>query len=219
MMQYGAVIFDNDGVCVDSEGLSGESDAQVLRELGVSINAREATLLSLGLTHEQSVRRIEETFGVTLPPDYLPRTEEALKIAYKTRLTAMSGVADLMQRLRVPYCVASNSPPSKLGLGLACTGLFELLYPHIYCAKLVQRGKPAPDLFLYAAERLSISPSRCVVIEDSLAGVTAGKAAGMQVIGFVGGSHHDDKNGATLLSAGADAIAASMTEIAEMLGV
>ena len=119
----------------------------------------------------------------------------------------------------MPFCVASNSPPAKLGLGLSITNLFELVYPHIDCAKLVAQGKPAPDLFLHAARSLGVAPERTVVVEDSVAGVTAAKAAGMTAIGFTGGLHSGPPSAKRLKAAGADHIAETMDEVSSLLGL
>jgi HAD superfamily hydrolase (TIGR01509 family) len=218
-MRPDLIIFDNDGVLVDSEILSAAIEAEVLTALGRPTTTDEAMRLFLGMTHDDMERYIRDVFGLTLPADHRETNHRLLAEAYKTRLTAIPGVADLMDRLTIPFCVASNSPPAKLGLGLTVTNLFERLYPHIFCAKLVKRGKPAPDLFLYAADRMGVSPSRTVVIEDSVAGVTGARAAGMTVIGFLGGSHHTPANAAMLRDAGAAHIAHTMAEVGALLGV
>lgn len=218
-MSPSLVIFDNDGVLVDSEMLSAAIEAEELTRLGRPTSTEEAMRLFLGMTHGDMVRHIRDVMRIELPADHLERNAERLAEAYKTRLVAMPGVAALIDRLPMPCCVASNSPPAKLGLGLAVTGLFERLYPHIFCAKLVKRGKPAPDLFLYAAEKMGVLPQNTVVIEDSVAGVTGAHAAGMDVIGFLGGSHHDSGSADRLRAAGARRIAHSMEEVGAFLGV
>ena len=106
-----------------------------------------------------------------------------------------------------------QQPPAKLGLGLSITNLFELVYPNIFSAKLVTRGKPAPDLFLHAAKALGVDPAHTVVVEDSVVGIKAAKAAGMTAIGFVGGLHHMPPSEETLVAAGADHIAETMDEV------
>ena len=217
-MRPDLIIFDNDGVLVDSEILSAAIEAEVLTSLGRPTTTDEAMRLFLGMTHGDMERYIRDVMGITLPPDHLASNHRLLAEAYKTRLHAIPGVAELMDRLTIPFCVASNSPPAKLGLGLTVTNLFERLYPNIFCAKLVARGKPAPDLFLYAAERMGADPSRTVVIEDSVAGVTGARAAGITVIGFIGGSHHSPASADVLRAAGAAHIAETMDDVGRLIG-
>jgi HAD superfamily hydrolase (TIGR01509 family) len=218
-MTLGLVIFDCDGVLVDSEILSAEVEAEALRGLGVAISNEEALQLFLGLTQADGESLVERRFGLSLPPDHALRTAERLTQVYKERLKPIPGVHDLIGRLAVPFCVASNSPPAKLGLGLSLTDLFESFYPHVFCAKLVGRGKPAPDLFLHAAKVLGVAPAATVVVEDSVTGITAAKAAGMTAIGFVGGLHHRPPSPQRLRAAGADHVAQSMEEVGRLLGL
>src|SRR3954454_14696475 len=150
LMNFNCVIFDCDGVLIDSEILSAETEAAALRHHGVDISTEDAMRLFLGLTHADMERLVLEKFGFSFPPDHNDRAMELLREIYKERLQPIAGVQALLARLTVPFCVASNSPPAKLGLGLSLTGLFEALYPHIYCSKLVPRAKPAPDLFLFS---------------------------------------------------------------------
>jgi HAD superfamily hydrolase (TIGR01509 family) len=218
-MRFSLVIFDNDGVLVDSEILSARVEAEELARLGVPISVEEAMSLFLGMTQADMERTIEREFGFKVPADHAERTTELLKQAYKDHLQPIAGVRELIARLPVPFCVASNSPPAKLGLGLCLTNLFELLYPNIFCSKLVGRGKPWPDLFLHAARTLGVSPEHAVVIEDSVAGVTAAKAAGMTAIGFIGGLHHGPPSADRLIAAGADEVVETMEDVAALIGV
>lgn len=213
------VIFDCDGVLVDSEVLSAEVEAEELIRLGVAIDAQQARQWFLGLTREDIERKILRELGLILPADYEQTLMRSLMTAYKSRLQPMKGVHALIDRLKVPFCVASNSLPGKLGLALSLTGLFERLYPNVFCSKLVARGKPAPDLFLYSMKKLGGTPEQTVVVEDSIAGVTAAKCAGMTAIGFVGGLHHDPASADALRAAGADHIARSMEEVGRITGL
>ena len=218
-MRFSLVIFDNDGVLVDSEILSARVEAEELARLGAPITVEQAMQLFLGMTQADMERTIEREFGIKVPADHAERTTELLKQAYRDHLRPIAGVRELIGRLDVPYCVASNSPPAKLGLGLSLTNLYELLYPNIFCSKLVGRGKPWPDLFLYAAGALGVQPRDTVVIEDSVAGVTAAKAAGMTAIGFIGGLHHGPPSADRLVAAGADKVVETMEEVGALLGV
>jgi HAD superfamily hydrolase (TIGR01509 family) len=218
-MHFSMVIFDCDGVLVDSEILSAEVEAAELTRLGVPISTEVAMAMFLGMTQADMERTIEREFGLRVPEDHAERTTELLKEAYKDRLQPIEGVRALIERLPVPFCVASNSPPAKLGLGLSLTNLFELAYPNIFCSKLVARGKPAPDLFLFAAHSLGVAPLKTAVVEDSVAGVMAAKAAGMTAIGFVGGLHHGPPSAEKLRAAGADHVVETMDEVGRLLGV
>lgn len=216
-MSFSLVIFDCDGVLVDSEILSAQVEAEALCSLGAKVTAEDVMQRFLGLTQEALEKRFEEDFGLKLPHDHAQTTAHMLRTAYLTRLDPIPGVREVLETLAIPYCVASNSPPAKLGLGLSVTNLFELLYPNVFCSKLVARGKPAPDLFLYAAKTMGADPSATVVVEDSVVGIKAAKAAGMTAVGFVGGLHHMPPSEEALVAAGADHIAETMAEVKALI--
>jgi HAD superfamily hydrolase (TIGR01509 family) len=200
------VIFDCDGVLIDSEAIASAIDARELSRLGLPMTPAEAVRRFAGVSSRDMRGMVEGELGSSLPEDFERRIETALVRAFKTKLKPIEGVRDVVTSLGVPVCVASSSSPDKLGLGLSVTGLFGLFYPHIFSSVLVRNGKPAPDLFLFAADRLGVPAERCVVVEDSTAGVKAAKAAGMVAIGFVGGSHCGAGHAEALRSAGADQI-------------
>lgn len=183
------VMFDCDGVLIDSEMIACTADAELLTEAGYPITAEEISARFAGVPGPAVYAEIERELGRALPADLPGRFKERVIAKYRTELTAIDGVADLLVRLQTPRCVASSSEPAKLALGLIETGLYEALYPHIFSATLVPRGKPHPDIFLYAAEKMGTAPARCLVIEDSVAGATAARSAGMRCLGFAGGSH------------------------------
>jgi HAD superfamily hydrolase (TIGR01509 family) len=216
-MPFSLVIFDCDGVLVDSEILSAEVEAEALSHLGVPVTSQDVMSRFLGLTQAELERKFERDYGIRLPPDHAQTTSQMLRKAYLTRLDPVPGVRKVIEELAIPFCVASNSPPSKLGLGLSVTNLFELVYPNIFCSKLVARGKPAPDLFLYAAKTMGADPARAVVVEDSVVGIKAAKAAGMLAIGFVGGLHHMPPSDQALIAAGADHIAQTMEDVQALI--
>jgi HAD superfamily hydrolase (TIGR01509 family) len=212
-MSFSLVIFDCDGVLVDSEILSAQVEAEALSNLGAKVTAADVMQHFLGLTQDALEKRFEQDFGLRLPHDHAKTTAQMLRAAYLTRLDPIPGVREVLETLAIPYCVASNSPPAKLGLGLSVTNLFELVYPNIFCSKLVARGKPAPDLFLHAARTMGVAPSETVVVEDSVVGIKAAKAAGMVAVGFVGGLHHMPPSEEALVAAGADHIAETMEQV------
>jgi HAD superfamily hydrolase (TIGR01509 family) len=183
------VIFDCDGVLVDSEPLAMRVLLEGLGESGYAIGEEEAYERFLGrsLANMQAVLRAE--FGSELPSDRLDRMRQRLFAVYRQELTPIDGVAAMLDRLAIPRCVASSSQMERLRLSLEVTGMLSRFEPHLFSATMVAHGKPAPDLFLHAAERMAIAPAACLVIEDSAAGIEAAQRAGMRVFGFVGGSH------------------------------
>ncbi len=149
---------------------------------------------------------IEAELGRKLPSDFEFRVKQRVFEKYRTELKAIDGAYEVLSTMTTKKCIASSSSPAKLALGLIETGLFETVYPNIFSTALVDRGKPHPDLFAYAAKVMGVAASECLVVEDSVAGVTAARAAGMKPIGFIGGSHCDQGHSDRLLKAGAAAV-------------
>lgn len=181
------LIFDCDGVLVDSEPLAVEELQSLLCGLGVPIDSTRIYDEFLGRSITTIVQAARE-HGVDMAPA-LPAFSQALAQRFRRDLRPVAGMPEALARIQGPRAVASSSAPDRLGLSLALTGLAPLFGPHVYSATQVRNGKPAPDLFLLAAARLGIAPGDCVVIEDSPAGLRAARAAGMRAIGFLGGSH------------------------------
>ncbi|QPH54784.1 HAD family hydrolase [Pontivivens ytuae] len=200
------VIFDCDGVLIDSEIIACAVDAEELNKEGYEISVADVVRRFAGMPGVAMRETVESDLGRSLPADYDQRIEDRVLAAYRTQLKAIAGAAETIATLPWRYCVASSSRPTKLCLGLIETAQFELFYPHVFSTSLVPRGKPAPDIFLYAAQRMQVTPERCLVVEDSVAGVRAGRAAGMQVVGFTGGSHCDDNHATRLHEHGAHAV-------------
>lgn len=217
MNGFDLVIFDCDGVLIDSEKLASQIDADELMRLGFVVTYEDAVRRFTGLSTATLRRMVEAEWGKPLPPDFEEVVAARIKEKYLTELEAIDGMADLLGWLPVPRCVASSSAPEKLRLGLERTGLWSLLEPHIFSTALVSKGKPAPDLFLFAAKAMGVDPARSVVVEDSIAGVQAGVAAGMEVIGFTAGGHCLDDHGQRLISAGASLVAQSAAELKSLL--
>ena len=143
----------------------------------------------LGVSDREARQTIEAELGRSLPDDFESQMKQAALQRYADDLQAIPYVGEAIEAIALPKCVASSGTPEKIRHGLVCAGLYDLLAPHIFSASQVKRGKPAPDLFLFAAEQMKVPPERCLVIEDSLPGVTGARAAGMTVLGFHGGSH------------------------------
>ncbi len=188
-MGYDLVIFDCDGVLVDSEVISARMLISELASYGVAIDMAFVTRQFLGRSYPTVLREVRETFGVTLPDRFEADYRARLLASFQRELVVMPGVADAIARLRVPYCLATSSSSERLATSLGLVGLTQAFAGRGFTASEVARGKPAPDLFLHAAARMGANPARCLVIEDSLTGIRAGLAAGMQVWRFTGGSH------------------------------
>lgn len=211
-----AVIFDADGVLVDSEILAIEVEIVMLAELGLTYEPAEYRRRFLGL-HDHDFRNALDidcraTTGRPLPSDFLHHTHERRLAACKERLTEVAGASVAIAALSKQKAVASSSPTEFLREKLALGGLLEAFEPHIYSADMVGRGKPDPAVFLHAAEKLHVDPAACIAIEDSVNGVLSAKAAGMEVWGFCGGGHMDEDAARRLVEAGAHRMVADWGE-------
>jgi HAD superfamily hydrolase (TIGR01509 family) len=200
------VIFDCDGVLIDSEGLACRVEAEQLSALGVCMTTGDVVRRFAGVSAKDLRATIERENGRALPADYEARIARLVEQTMAEELRPMPGVHELLPLLRTPCCIASSSAPEKLRYSLSLTGLHDFFAPNIFSSTDVKRGKPAPDLFLYAAAQMNASPAVCLVIEDSVAGVQGAQAAGMRVVGFVGGSHCDVGHAERLRQAGASAV-------------
>ncbi len=181
------VIFDCDGVLVDSERLAVRVEAELLAELGWPLGQAEIVERFMGRTAEYMDQAIEARLGSRLPPDWRDRFQRRYREAFAAELVPVDGVLDALARIRVPTCVASSGSHDKLRFTLGHTGLYERFEGRIFSGDEVANGKPAPDLFLHAAARMGASPARCAVVEDSRPGVLAARAAGMRAFGYAGG--------------------------------
>ena len=183
------VIFDCDGVLVDSELISCRAHARTLTRHGYAITDQQVLERFLGVSDREARATIEAEIGRKLPDDYEAEIKDTILNSYGRDLRAIAFVADAIAAIDLAKCVASSGTPEKIRHGLSCAGLHDILAPNLFSATQVERGKPAPDLFLFAAKQMQVSPARCVVIEDSVPGITGALAAGMRVLGFHGGSH------------------------------
>jgi HAD superfamily hydrolase (TIGR01509 family) len=210
------IIFDCDGVLVDSEVISCRAHATVLTRHGYPITEQQVLERFLGVSEREARQIVEAKIGRKLPDIEAQIHQETLRF-YEGDLNAIAHVGDAIAAIDLPKCVASSGTPEKIRHGLSCAGLYEQLAPHIFSATQVKRGKPAPDLFLFAAEQMKAAPQRCIVIEDSVPGVTGAIAAGMTVLGFFGGSHCTSEHEAMLRAAGAKWTFADMRELPELI--
>lgn len=211
------VIFDCDGVLIDSEWIACEIEAEVLQENGFDIDAAGVQRLLLGLSTASAADVLRREYGRVPDIGVLDLIKQRMAAAFSVRLQAIPGIHDLLDRMTPRRCVASSSDPERLRRTLSQVDLHHRLSPHIFSATMVANGKPAPDLYLYAASRMAAAVKRCLVIEDSIPGVKAARAAGMAVIGFIGGRHCDQAHGDALRLAGADRIVSSYEELGDMV--
>jgi HAD superfamily hydrolase (TIGR01509 family) len=214
--RFDLVILDCDGVLIDSEALACAVDAEVYTAAGYPITAEEVMHRFVGFSGKDVDAMIERDLGHRLPHGYDADYTQKLHALFRRELKPIDGVAELLDALaqrNTAFCVASSSSPERLRFTLELTNLWERVAPHVFSSALVARGKPAPDLFLYAAERMQMDPARTLVIEDSVSGVKAARAAGMTVWGFVGGSHYQSRDGKAILrEAGADRVFGRMAD-------
>lgn len=212
------VIFDCDGVLVDSEPISLRLLLETLAEAGLHLAPAEADALFLGRSLATTRETVAREYGVTVTDDALEGMRRALYAAFRAELQPITGIADTLDALPCPYCVASSSQPERVQLSLQVTGLWPRFEGRAFSSTQVRNGKPAPDLFLFAAETLGYPPSACLVVEDSPAGILAAQAAGMPVVAFTGGSHaSSEDHRATIAGLRPDAIIDDMRALAALV--
>ncbi|HEY4823473.1 MAG TPA: HAD family hydrolase [Solirubrobacteraceae bacterium] len=181
------VIFDCDGVLVDSEPISVRLDVEMLAELGLTMTEEEVIERFVGRSPDVIVQAVEAELGHPPPDGWFERGEQQLRERFVAELEPVSGIVDALAQITAPVCVASSSKPETLRFKLELTGLYDRFADRIFSASEVANGKPAPDLFLHAAARLGAAPAGCVVVEDSRYGVEAARAADMDVLAYAGG--------------------------------
>ncbi|HEY5864259.1 MAG TPA: HAD-IA family hydrolase, partial [Candidatus Tectomicrobia bacterium] len=206
-----AVIFDCDGTLVDSELLGNHVLVECIAELGLTVPLEEAVARFTGGKLADCIAVIEQRLGCAVPLDFVPEVRRRMAEAFQAQLQPVAGIETVLQGLQIPYCVASSGPRAKVELSLRTTGLLHYFQGRIFSAYEVGSWKPAPGLFLHAAHALSVPPERCAVVEDSVLGVQAGRAAGMTVFGYA-----PSGNGASLAAVGAHPFT-SMTALLPLL--
>lgn len=215
------VIFDCDGVLVDSEPISIEVLVASFARAGVLIDEAGAYRRFLGRSLSTVIAAAREEFGLDMDEAFLERLRQDLFARFRADLRPIPGVIEALEALQahgIGWCVASSSHMERIRLSLTVTGLIDRFDPNIFSAAMVTRGKPAPDLFLHAAERMGRTPSACIVIEDSPAGIEAAKAAGMTVFAFTGGSHtHFASHRAALDALAPDATFDAMADLIHLV--
>ena len=216
--RFDAILFDCDGVLVDSEPIVNRLIWEMLIELGIDISLEDSIQRFLGKAIREELDAIAEMRGAPLPPNWLSTFQARRNVLLEAEVEAAPHIGhaiDVLSRLGLPMAVASGADRMKVELQLNRTGLIEHFQPtdvRIFSATEVARSKPAPDVYLLAASSLGVSPSRCLVIEDSPTGVTAGHAAGMTVLAYAGRNAPGP-----LIAAGATRTFTDMRELPELL--
>jgi HAD superfamily hydrolase (TIGR01509 family) len=181
------VIFDCDGVLVDTERIAVRIDVIVLAELGWPMTEAEVVERFMGRSDEEMTAEIEAHLGRRLPASWEAPFRHLYRQAFEAELEPVASVVEALDAIAIPTCVASSGTHEKIRFTLGLTGLYERFAGRIFSVGDVARGKPAPDLFLHAAGRMGVPPAQCAVVEDSRYGVEAARAAGMRAFGYAGG--------------------------------
>ncbi len=208
------VIFDCDGVLVDSEPLSMRADVMLLKQHGIDISEAEAHNRFVGTTFQAMLDMMTEQFGTLFPPGLHAVKNTMVEALYRSKLKIVPGVADVLDALKargVTLSIGSNSPKKRVELAVDLVGIADR-FDRIVTYEDVANGKPAPDIFLKAAKLAGAAIGECIVVEDSLTGVTAAAAAGIRTVGFTGTHGHPEQHAKDLLRAGADVVIARMGE-------
>ncbi len=211
------IIFDCDGVLVDSEALACHIEAECLTAAGFPTTTQDILARYLGRSEKFLLADIEARHGKALPADFSTTALQELDLAFQAELRPVPGMRELVGNLNGPRCIASSSSIRRIQHSLTVTDLLPLFDPYIFSASMVARGKPAPDLFLHAASEMNVRPEDCLVVEDAAPGIQGAKAAGMEVIGFLGGAHRSADDAQELSDAGADTIAGNTEELKPLL--
>jgi len=210
------VIFDCDGVLIDSEVISARILVDQLGRVGVHVDFSYVQKHFLGRSWTKVAAEVRISYGLDLDSDFEERYRSDLLSAFETELRAVPGVDTVIDELGVASCVATSSSPKRARRSLALTGLAPRFGDRLFTASQVKNGKPAPDLFYFTAESMGIEPARCLVIEDSMPGVVAAQTAGMQVWRFTGGSHLEGLARAELDQGGTLTVFDKWTQFFEM---
>lgn len=209
------IIFDCDGVLIDSEIIAARVDCEILREHGYEITPEELAHKFAGFTTERIFEFVGEELGRAIPEEVIHRAQRLTDARLNQEVQPIPGVQEMLDALDDPRCICSNSRNERLEVSLIKAGIWDRFRPYIFSAQAVGtgRGKPAPDVFLHAAKVFETSPDDAVVIEDSVPGVTGAVAAGMRVIGFTGASHSWAGQGEALMDAGALTVVRRLADV------
>lgn len=207
------VIFDCNGVLVDSEPIASAVIAGALQSVGVPLTAAEIARRFHGRRIADICAVVEKATGRRLPAGFAAQVTTDVVRRFRVELRAVPHAAHALSGLRGPKAVASSSALDRIRTSLEVTNLIRFFESRLFSAHSLRAGKPAPDLFLHAAASMEVDPAECIVVEDSVAGISAAEAAGMAPIGFIGGSHASGQLARELLSAGARTVIADMRDL------
>lgn len=212
---FDLIIFDCDGVLVDSEIIAADVESKLLTEAGYPISIEEMGERFAGMTWQNILFQVEREASIPISASLLDKSEKLLDMRLEQDVQAIAGVEAALSRLKLKRCICSNSSTSRLDMMLGKVGLKRLFAPHIFSAKDLgaDRVKPKPDIFLHGAEQMGVSTERVVVVEDSVHGIHAARAAGMRVIGFTGASHTYPSHADKLTDAGAETVISRMNDL------
>ncbi len=216
-MNFDLIIFDCDGVLIDSELLANRSEVEFLKSFGIEFDLSDYMARFVGKSNKDVLKSIKSLYDIYLPDNFWKLAEEHTFKVFQTELKPIAGIFELLDSIDKSKCVASSSSLNRLDMTLKVTELFDRFSPYIFSAEQVNYGKPAPDLFLFATKQMRVSPDQCIVIEDSQTGVRAGVAAGMTVLGYTGGSHIQPGHQAKLLNEGSIKVFSEMSELSTWL--
>ncbi|QVQ27822.1 HAD family hydrolase [Achromobacter deleyi] len=200
------VIFDCDGVLIDSEIIAARAQSRALAEHGIAITPEEAAHRFAGIPDADMWQTLQAENACSLPEGFARQYADRLENTFRQELRALPHVHETVRALRergLDLCVASSSTPPKLEAALRLVGLWDAFAPNVFSTAQVAHGKPAPDVFLFAARQMRAAVLECVVVEDSVPGLRAARAARMRAVGFVGASHNGPDQRQRLLDEGA----------------
>ncbi|MGV1801897.1 HAD family hydrolase [Agrobacterium vitis] len=215
MAGFDLILFDCDGVLVDSEIIAAKVESKLLTEAGYPISVEEMGERFSGMTWKNILMTIEKEVDIPLSASLIDKSEALLDQRLAREVKLVEGVTYALSRLQGPRCICSNSSSQRLDMMLTKVGLKEFFAPHVYSAKDLgaDRVKPKPDIYLHGAAQFNVKPQNCVVVEDSVHGIHAARAAGMRVIGFTGASHTYPSHADRLTEAGAETVIARMMDL------
>ncbi|WP_429929661.1 HAD family hydrolase [Agrobacterium vitis] len=215
MAGFDLTLFDCDGVLVDSEIIAAKVESKLLTEAGYPISVEEMGERFSGMTWKNILMTIEKEVDIPLSASLIDKSEALLDQRLAREVKLVEGVTYALSRLQGPRCICSNSSSPRLDMMLTKVGLKEFFAPHVYSAKDLgaERVKPKPDIYLHGAAQFNVKPQNCVVVEDSVHGIHAARAAGMRVVGFTGASHTYPSHADRLTEAGAETVIARMMDL------
>ncbi|MDW5290465.1 HAD-IA family hydrolase [Formosa sp. PL04] len=195
MSKYKCVIFDCDGVLVDSEALSNGVLTDLANQNGANLDLNSAIKIFKGCSMTTCIEKIESLIDKSLPDNFETEYRRLSFEAFKAHIKPINGVKEMLEQLDLPFCVASSALESKMRLNLELTGLLDMFEGRLFSCYTIQKWKPDPAVFLWAAETMGFKPEECLVIEDSYSGVTAALAGGFDVFGYTADDIHNQLKG------------------------